>query len=248
MSGRDNSSTFAKGLAVLECFESGRTDLTMADVARITGFDRAATRRLCLTLEKTGYLTRQGKTLRLTPKIVALTGGYLASKNIGQIVQPVLNQFAEELKGEIALAVREGTRALYIARSAVSTARHSLGFSVGSTLPLLPTAVGRMLLASCTAGLRESLILQSQLTKLTSVTDMDRNSISQKIEIASAQGYAYSVSEFEMGAAGLAVPIPDMDNAQAALATTASVNQFEQEGELDRVLDILRRAAMLLRA
>jgi len=247
MSDRDSASTFAKGLAVLNCFEQGRTDLTMAEIARQTGFDRATARRLCLTLEASGYLIKDGKTFQLTPKVVAIAGGYLASQRIGRSVQPILNQFAEELEGEIAVAVREGVRAVYIARSAVSKARLSIGFSVGSTLPLLPTAVGRMLLAQCTAEDREKMLQACPLEKRTEFTEMDLNSIRQKIEKASEQGYAHSTSEFELGAAGIAVPVSVISHTQTVLATTASVNQFSVKGEIDRVLDILRRAAMGLR-
>lgn len=248
MSNRDSASTFAKGLAVLDCFQSGRSDLTMADVARLTGFDRATARRLCLTLVSAGYLTKHEKFLQLTPKVVSIAGGYFASQNIGRSVQPVLNQFAEELDGEISLAIRDGTRAVYIARSAVSTARLSLGFSVGSTLPLLPTAVGRMLLARCRPDLRDELIDACDLEKLTEMTNMDVEAIREIILNSAKQGYSYSVNEFELGAAGLAVPIPDMSDTQAVLATTASSNQFAREGELDRILDILRRAAMIFRS
>ena len=247
MSSKDNASTFAKGLAVLDCFAEGHADLTMADVARLTGFDRATARRLCLTLESSGYLARRDKFLHLTPKIVAVAGGYLTAQNIGRLVQPALNQFAEELDSEIALAVRDGTRAVYVARSAVSKARLSLGFSFGSTLPLLPTAVGRMLLARCPIDERNALIDSIPLQKFTETTEMDRGAIREAIQICVEQGYAHCVSEFETGAAGVAVPIPDISEAQAVLATTASVNQLAREGELDRVLDILRRASMSLR-
>ena len=58
MSNKDNASTFAKGLAVLECFADGSTALTMAEIARRTGFDRATARRLCLTLESCSYVIK----------------------------------------------------------------------------------------------------------------------------------------------------------------------------------------------
>lgn len=246
MSNRDNASTFAKGLAVLACFEGGRDDLTMADVAHLTGFDRATARRLCLTLETCGYLYKRGRFLRLTPRILAVTGGYLASEDIGRTIQPVLNHFAEELQGEIALAVRDGTRAIYIAQSAVASARRSLGFSVGSTLPLLPTAVGRMLLASLTSDARDRIVQCCEIKKFTEVTNLDLRSIRQDIAIAADQGYAYVTREFEMAAAGLAVPIPNISGTEAALATTTSVNQMSSDNQIDHTLDILRRAAMRL--
>lgn len=247
MNTHSGASTFAKGLKVLDCFESGRSDLTMAEIARLTGFDRATVRRLCMALEESGYLVRNERVFRLSPKVVAIAGGYLSSHTIGKSVQPVLNQFAEELDGEIALAVRQGTRAIYIARSAVSSARLSFGFSVGSTLPLLSTAVGRMLLARCPEHVREQVMLECELYKYTDATDTDLASLGTKIQRAEKQGYAKALNEFELGAAGVAVPIPDVGESQAVLATTLSARQFNLEGEEDRVLDIMRRAAMNLR-
>lgn len=241
------ASTFAKGLSVLNCFEGGRSDLTMADIARLTGFDRATARRLCLTLEESGYLRREGRTFELTPKVVALGGGYLASRGIGRFVQPTLNQFSDAMKGEISLAVREGKRALYLARSDGASTRLSMGFSVGSALPLLPTSVGRMLLACCETQERDALIETAPLVRHTEATNLDRESIRQEVIKAAGQGYAYCTAEFERGAAGVAVPVPKVGDCEAVLATSASVNQFSRPGELDRVLDMLRTAAARLR-
>lgn len=247
MKSKDNASTFAKGLHVLSCFETGRSDLTMADIARLTGFDRATARRLCLTLEASGFLERHQKFLRLTPKVVAIAGGYLTAQSIGRSWQPVLNKHAEDLNGEISIAVRDGQRAIYIARSEVSTARRSFGFSIGSTLPLLPTAIGRMLLARCEAIHRKDIVSACPLEKYSEATDTDRASVLAKIERAAELGFAYVENEFEPGAAGLAVPIADIGSAHAVVATTDTVNQFAKAGEMDRTLDILRRAALGLR-
>lgn len=248
MSDRNTASTLAKGLSVLECFESSDTDLTMADVARLTGLDRAIARRLCLTLENSGYLTKQGKTFALTPKIIVLAGGYMNAQDIGRSVQPVLNAFAEELDGEIAFAVRHELQAVYVARSAVAKSRSTLGFSVGSTLPLLHTAVGRMLIAMEPKETRSALIDACPITKYNENSDLNLKSLGDKIETAAAQGYGYSKNEFELGAVGVAVAIPSKTGPPAVLATSATVNRFDQDGELDRTLDILRRAAMRLRS
>ena len=100
----------------------------MAEVSRLTGFDRATTRRLCMTLQDDGYLHKTDRVLRLAPKILAIAGGYLTSNDFGHRVQPVLNQYAEEFEGEIALAMQDGDRAIYVARSAISSARVSFWF------------------------------------------------------------------------------------------------------------------------
>jgi len=247
MTDRDIAATFAKGLSVLECFGTGQHSLTMADIARLTGFDRATTRRLCLTLEHSGYVYRDGKALRLSAKVLVLTGGFLTAQYIGRAIQPTLNQFAEVIEGEIALAVLEGSRALYVARSAVSAARLSLGLSVGSTLPLLPTAVGRMLLAQCESAEMTRILKDCSAAPGSMAHKLDRPTVLADIETTAKRGYAHVEDAFEMGAAGLAVPVPAIAQSHAVLSTTASTLHLSRPGKLETTVDILRQAARHIR-
>ncbi len=241
------ASTFAKGLRVLECFESGRRDLTMAEMARLTGFDRATVRRLCLTLQQSGYLIQTDRTFRLTARIVAATGGYFASNAFGLSVQPVLNACAERLDGEVTLAVLDGSRAVLVAQSAVSSARLSLGLSVGSCLPLSQTAVGRMLLAGLGPTVREEVLQTLDACTNMTAENLGTNDIRNEIDKAATDAYAFASGAFEAGAAGVAVPLGLVGGQLAVLGTTDTVNRFEREGELARILENLRRAAIMLR-
>ncbi len=247
MNNKDTASTFAKGLRVLACFETGRRDLTMADIARLTGFDRATVRRLCLTLLETGYLQKEDRCLRLTPRCLALSGGYLTSNNYGHAVQPILNQYAEEMQEQISLAIRDGHRAIYTARSTIMNARVSVGFSVGSTLPLLHTAVGRMLLARTPFEAAVDILAKTEMKRFTEATDMDVWSIRAKIQDASQQGFAVVRNEYEMGMCGIAVPVGAIGSVQTVLGAVVSVNHVSDPDALNRILDVLRRTAMALR-
>lgn len=235
----DGASTFAKGLRVLECFAGGASGLTMAEVARRSGLDRAAARRLCLTLIDSGYLVQTGRGLDLTARILPVAAGYLSRHQIGRLVQPVLNQAAEDLGGEIALAVRDGERAVYVARSATARARVTLGFSVGSTLPLSSTAVGRMLLAQSEDPARATVAAGGPEAA-------EAEGLRGRVEAARAAGYAHVQNEFELGAAGLAVPCGRLGAAVAVVGTTAPAGSFDTPEKRDPVLAILRRAAMNL--
>ncbi len=147
MSDRDFAATLAKGLDVLACFEQSAQNLTLPEITRRTGLDRAVVRRLCLTLTRCGYLEEGETGLRLAPRVLTLAGGYLGGLEVGRVVQPILRHAAEELDMEVALATRDRLQAVYVDRAAPASARVTLGFGIGSTLPLLHTAVGRMLLA-----------------------------------------------------------------------------------------------------
>ena len=244
---KKGASTFAKGLRVLECFEGGARGLTMAGISKTTGMDRATVRRLCLTLVEAGYLAQTGHELHLTPRILAPAGGYLMANDFGRAIQPVLTAFAQELGGEITMAVRDRDRALYVAQSAIPGARLSIGFVVGSTIPLLPTSIGRMLLARSTPQDLERVLRTVPLDRYTEATDTDPDSVRAKIAAAAEQGYAFVRGEFEPGASALAVPVGSLQQTTAVIGTSGTGDAMDSDADLARVLAILRRAARSLR-
>ena len=97
---RNIAATFAKGMAVLAAFDGAAPALTLAEIARATGQDRATARRGALTLVQLGYLVQAGKGFALTPKVLGLAAGYLRANSFGRLVQPVLNRHAAALGAE----------------------------------------------------------------------------------------------------------------------------------------------------
>lgn len=243
MSDRTFAATLAKGLDVLACFEERAGVQTMPEVVERSGFDRATVRRLCLTLEASGYLVREGRGFRLAPRVLALAGGYLADLDAGRRVQPVLREAAEALDMEVALATRDRMQAIYVDRAAPASARVTLGLSVGSTLPLLHTAVGRMLLARSAPDIVEAALARPPV-RHTETSETDPATLRSAIETARDQGYCIARNEFEPGAAGVAVPVGSLGDRPFVLATTATVNRFDDPKALDEVLNALRHASM----
>lgn len=241
------ASTFTKGLRVLACFEGRERSHTMAELARRSGMDRATVRRLCLSLVESGYLSRDGRAFSLTPRILAVAGGYLGARDIGLSVQPVLNEFADRLALDISLSVQDGDRAIYVARSALRTERSSIGLTVGSTLPLLHSSVGRMILGSLPTPEAEAIIARVEPVAHTPLTVLDRAVISDRVARARAGGVCHVDGEFEPGAAGVSVALGRLSGQVAVLGCTNSSNAFAEPAERDRVTDILRRAALSLR-
>ncbi|WP_163602731.1 helix-turn-helix domain-containing protein, partial [Klebsiella pneumoniae] len=65
--------------------------------AEITGLDRATTRRCLLTLSELGYAAYDGKYFTVTPRILRLGTGCLATMPLPRIVQPILDMLSEEI-------------------------------------------------------------------------------------------------------------------------------------------------------
>ena len=159
----DTISSLAKGLRVIECFSADAPRLSIADVARDTGLDRATARRCLLTLEAEGYADYDGKFFSLTPRILRLGMGALASLPLPQIVQPWLDQLSEQIGPSCSVALLDDTEIVYVARAAQKRGM-SIGLMPGSRLPAHCISMGRVLLAARPREEARALIEGSDLT------------------------------------------------------------------------------------
>jgi IclR family transcriptional regulator, pca regulon regulatory protein len=82
---RDYVNSLARGLTVIRAFNRNRPSMTLSDVAKRTGINRAATRRFLLTLVREGYAETDGKYFRLRPKILELGFSALSSMTFSEI-------------------------------------------------------------------------------------------------------------------------------------------------------------------
>lgn len=243
---RDMSLTFLKGMTVLQAFNDAGPAPSLADIARITGYDRAITRRLILTLVQLGYVEKADNRFHLTPRVLVLAGGFLRGNDFGRLVQPVLNICASELGHAVALAMVDADHAVYVAQSTLQNSRFTFGFTVGSRIPLMQTSIGRMLLAWGDPDWAAQVLREAPVDPVTRATETDRDRIADAVTIAADQGHALVRDEFEDGITGLSVPIGSRGTTRAALGLSEP-NETLTEAEIPRLVATLRRCAGQLR-
>lgn len=207
--------SFAKGLQVLECFEADHPRLAIADVAALTGFDRATSRRCLVTLHHLGYAAYDGKYFTLTPRVLRLGMGALAALPLPQIVQPWLDQLSEKIGHSCSVSILDETEIVYIARAAQRRVM-SIGLMPGSRLPAHCTSMGRVLLAALPRDTMRELIAASDLTPRTVHSLHDPTEIIAEIARVGDAGYAVIDQEVELGLSSLAVPVYDSKGRIAA--------------------------------
>ena len=106
----DYIASLAKGLKVIEAFGPTSPRLSISEAAAASGLDRAATRRVLLTLHREGYADYDGKFFTLTPRILRLGVAALASLPLSQIVQPWLDQLSEQIGQSCSVALLDEDR------------------------------------------------------------------------------------------------------------------------------------------
>ena len=243
---KDISLTFAKGMDVLKAFDAAHTHLSIADIVRITGYDRAAVRRLVLTLVHLGYVRQSGRVFSLTPHILILAGGFLQGRGFGKSIQPLIKSCSRELGEAISLAMIDGLEAVYVAHAGVEDYMVSFGFTIGSRVPLLQTAIGRALLAFGEPDAMQPLIEAAPLERFTGDTLMEREAIRGAVRTAAEKGYAFVDDEFEPGVAALAVPVGRRGTASAAIGISGTRDAYRSTEYFDKAVRTLRQCASAL--
>ena len=240
---RDISLTFAKGMSVLRAFDTNSTHLTLPQIARMTGLDRAVARRLVLTLVYLGYVKQQDRVFSLTPRILVLAGGFLQARRFGKTIEPVMRTFSDQISEAISMVMIDGNQAVYVAHAGARADAVSIGFTVGSKAPLLSTAIGRALVAACPWDQARDLIRTAPLERYTDVTSLDRDVIAKDITETIRRGYAFVEGEFEAGVAALAVPVATTGTGASALGMSADASRFGDPKFRQHVIDTLRDCA-----
>lgn len=215
----DQMGGFAKGLAVIEAYGRGRPSLTIAEVARLSGLDRASARRCLLTLVNRGYATTDGRYFELTPRVLRLGHAYLAA-SLPRLIQPTLDELSSDLRESCSASVLDGTEIVYIARAA----RHRLigvGLHAGSRLPAYCTSMGRVLLAALPPNDSRAILMQSDRQPITERTLTDIGHLVGELARIRADGYSIVDQEVEIGSMSIAVPIRNISGHTVAAIVVA---------------------------
>lgn len=215
LQGVDRMGGFAKGLSVIEAFGKGRSALTIADAARLSGLDRASARRCLLTLVEAGYASMDGRSFQLTPLILRLGHAYLAVP-LPRLIQPSLDRLADDLREACSVTVLDGANIACIARAAY---RGDTSLGLGSRLPAYCTSSGRVLLASLPVEQARTVLRSSERQALTEHTLTRIDDLIAELGRARAAGYSIIDQEAEMGARSIAVPINNISGKTVAAIT-----------------------------
>jgi IclR family transcriptional regulator, pca regulon regulatory protein len=235
--------SLARGLATIRAFGGGGSQLSVADVARLTALSRASARRCLHTLTVLGYAAVAGGRYELTPAILTLGQAYLSSMRVARVAQPVLERVSEELHESSSVAVLDGDEIVYVARAA---ARRILAISlaVGSRLPAACTSMGRVLLAAADPDDRARFLRRVKLPRYTARTITDRQALAAELDAVRVQGYAVVDQELELGLRSCAVPIARRDGTVvAALNVGAHAARADASSLTRDVVPLLKRAA-----
>jgi IclR family pca regulon transcriptional regulator len=226
----------AKGLAVLESFDTERQRLNATLAAQRAGLTRAAARRHLLTLEHLGYLETDGSYFWLSAKVLRFSGSYLASARLPRVIQPTLNRLAAQTGESLSAVVLDGDQVVIIGR--------------GGTAPMLAhaTSTGRVLLAAKSKTEFQAWMKGRELPRLTSRTIVDPRRFKTVIEEVRQRDHCVAHEEHELGVHAVAIPLRNMDGKTVAALNCVTAPEKLEPRALERdLLPLMLEAARELR-
>ena len=261
----------AKGLAVLESFDTERQRLNATLAAQRAGITRAAARRHLLTLAHLGYLDTEDGYYWLSPKVLRFSGSYLASSRLPRALQPTLNRLAAQTQQSFSAVVLDADQVVIVARSVGDGMGSGLlspsgvarvlayGLHLGARLPAHATSTGRVLLAcqsraAFAAWMRGGDVAgrvagtKRLLPRLTAHTVTDTKQFRLLVAQAREQDYCVARQEHELGVFALAVPLRNMQGTCVAALNVVTTSERLEPALLQReLLPLLVGAARELR-
>jgi IclR family transcriptional regulator, pca regulon regulatory protein len=241
----------AKGLAVLEAFDTERQRLNATLTAQRTGITRAAARRHLLTLAALGYLETDGAFYWLSPRVLRFAGSYMATSRLPRTLQPTLNRLAAHTQAAFSAVVLDGDEGVIVARSAghaEPVRAQAYGLHLGARLPVHATSTGRVLLANLPAAAFRQWLQGRVLPRLTPHTEVDHRAFRTLIAQVRRDDHCLARQAHELGIHALAVPLRNLQGQTlAALNVVGTAEQLADAAVTHKWLPLLQEAARELR-
>jgi len=242
----------AKGMAVLESFDTERQRLNATLAAERAGLTRASARRHLLTLTHLGYLETDGSYFWMAPKVLRFSGSYLASSRLPRALQPTLNRLAAQTHESFSAVVLDGEEVVIVARSGdygAPTRVLAYGLHLGARLPAHATSTGQVLLAALAPRELTVWFKGRVLPRLTPHTLTQVKALRTRLAEVRGCDHCVATQEHEPGVQALAVPLRDMKGRTVAALNVVLPREPRPAATLQReLLPLLFEAAREVRA
>ncbi|EIU7555424.1 IclR family transcriptional regulator [Providencia rettgeri] len=232
-----------KGLQLLLLLAQQHRELTFAEILRLVDMPKATAYRAIQTLVHLDFLVQHPRTgaFSLGRKVLSLGLGYIASLDLTQLGQPIIEQLRDRSQCNSHLVIRDGTDIIYIAR--VSGAESKINHvSVGTRLSAHRTSLGRMLLSGLNRTEFDALYPHDELPDNAG----SKHEFWQMIQADKLRGYVIGESFYRRGISSIVYPVYNQANGvEAVISIMVPMNSIPAQ-ERQRLQNEVSYAAQRL--
>lgn len=220
-----SASSVERCMKLLELLVEHSSGLSISEISQKLALPLSATHRLLHALIASHYVRQEGFSDRYVPtlRLSAMGLRLLASTNITQACQPPLDELARHT-GELArLAVVDGDRMNWVAKSQGATGSFRYDPINGQDVPLHTTAMGKIWLASMPEDKALALVqargFESSLVGPSAVKTVEE--LRRAIRATRKLGFGLNEQESELGLSGIAMLVTDQGDPGAVLGAVS---------------------------
>ncbi len=236
-----------KAFQLLRSVARSQKSLGIVELAKHLGYSKSTTHGLVHALLREGALTQGtgAHKLYLGPAIAELLFSDWHQEKVNELAQPILNDIRDSISETVILGVRIRNRVLIITTAEASESL-KISVPVGSTIPLLGGAVGKVFLSDETPDHAIQLIQKHGLRRYTPRSITDATEYLTELDHVRAQGYAVDIEEYLQGIRAVAVALHNRRGLPAALWVVGISASMDTE-KMKKIADIAREKAEKLR-
>lgn len=217
-----------KALDVLFFLHGEAEPRGVTDIGRALDLPKSTAHRLLAALRRRALVEQdEGGRYRPGVGVLVLAAGLLDREPLVAAAQPVLEREAGDFGETFFLVAARGGRLLVLAK-AEGTGVLRVSPAIGSEVPAFATAVGKLYLAHAPRLLNES-----EPTRFTEHTIVDRDRLSRELDEAVSRGFAVNDEEWLEDVAVVAAPILVEGEIVGGVCTAMSGSRFASSERSD---------------
>lgn len=225
--GQGSIRALARGLEVLQLFTAERPDLSLTEVAELTGLPLATAQRVLRTLEGHRFVRRRFDRgpYSLGSAILPLIPPLFGSMTVPDVARPYIEELATQTEETANLAVLEHGQVLYLVAASGNRLLTSATWP-GLRLPAHCTALGKALLAQLDETEARAVLGDPPFERRTVRTRTTWPELASELDAARQRGYARSDQELEEGLCGVAMAVDIGGDAPAAVNVSGPASRW----------------------
>ena len=208
MSKKYKAPIVGKAFSILRLLAKSEQGETLSDLSKQLSISKSTALGIVSALEEEGAVVRDERTRRYALGLTLFELGHAveATINLNDIARPFMQDLMHKTRESVFLGTRSGDH-ITILQIVESTKDLKITAPVGTRIPLLAGATGKVFLASVPRERARELIRPKALRRYTGNSITDPSRFLEAVEKARRDGYALDDEEYIPGVRAVAAPV-----------------------------------------
>jgi IclR family transcriptional regulator, KDG regulon repressor len=236
--------TVKKALDILEVFLNGGKEVSISELAEITGQNVSTIHGILQELLRAGYITQKIKRGKysLGLKFLSFSGTINKIMSIEDIINPFAVELNKKINETVHIAIMSGHSGVNIS---FINSSHKLRVVTTEKMgtPLYCTGTGKIFLAGMSDSELNKYLKTEKLIAYTPKTTIDRDKLKKQIQAIRLEGSAVDDEEFEIGVRNVAAPVRDFSGKVVASIGVLAPSLRLTKARIKEVTPVLKECA-----